>query len=164
MRLAIGVCSCAGESIDYPRAMGGAMTDRLRGHTAIFVYAAILSLVSAPGEASEPIRVRLLSDAIQLDTSSVKTGTVTFEVTNAADNQMKHELVVLKTNLVDDRLPMKNGRVQEDRFKKMGEAEDVAPGKSKRLTLKLAPGHYVLICNKPGHYTQGMHTALMVTR
>lgn len=140
------------------------MAVRLRGHTAIFVYAATLGLVSVPSEASETIRVSLLSNAIQLDTSSVKAGTITFEVTNAADNNMKHELVVLKTDLADDRLPVKNEQVIETRFKKMGEAEDVAPGKSKRLTLKLSPGHYVLICNKAGHYSQGMHTALIVSR
>jgi uncharacterized cupredoxin-like copper-binding protein len=110
------------------------------------------------------IQVRLLSNAIQLDTSSVTAGTLTFEVTNAADNNMKHELVVLKTDLAADRLPVKNEQVLECRFKKMGEAEDVAPGASKRLTLKLSPGHYVLICNKAGHYSQGMHTALLVTR
>jgi uncharacterized cupredoxin-like copper-binding protein len=143
---------------------GTAMTVRLRGYTAIFVYAATLSLVSVPGEASETIRVRLLSNAIQLDTSSVKTGTVTFEVTNVADNKLKHELVVLKTDLAEDRLPVKNERVIETKFKKMGEAEDIAPGKSKRLTLKLSPGHYVLICNNAGHYSQGMHTALIVSR
>jgi uncharacterized cupredoxin-like copper-binding protein len=108
--------------------------------------------------------VKLLSNAIQLDTSSVKAGTLTFEVTNAADNNMKHEMVVLKTDLAADQLPVKSGQVPESSFKKMGEAEDVAPGKSNRLTLKLPPGHYVLICNKAGHYSQGMHAALTVTR
>ncbi|CAB3778187.1 hypothetical protein LMG28614_00562 [Paraburkholderia ultramafica] len=140
------------------------MSARFRGCTTIFVCAAALSLVSVSSEASETIRVKLLSNAIQLDTGSVKAGTLTFEVTNAADNNMKHELVVLKTDTADDRLPVKNGQVPEARFRKMGEAEDVAPGKSKRLTLMLAPGHYVLICNKAGHYSQGMHTALLVTR
>ena len=137
---------------------------RFRDHTAIFVCAATLSLVSVPGEASETIRVRLLSNAIELDTGKVKTGTVIFEVTNVADNNMRHELVVLKTDQADDQLPVKNGQVPEDRFRKMGEVEDVTPGTNKRLTLKLSPGHYVLICNKAGHYSQGMHTALTVIR
>jgi uncharacterized cupredoxin-like copper-binding protein len=117
-----------------------------------------------PSLASETIRVSLQSNAIQLDTNSVKTGPVTFEVTNAADNHMKHEMVVLKTDLAADQLPVKNQQVPESRFKKMGEAEDVAPGKRSHLTLKLPPGHYVLICNKAGHYSQGMHAALTVTR
>ena len=140
------------------------MRVRLRRHAAIFVCTAAAGLVSLPSPASDTTRVRLLSNAIQLDTSSVKAGTVTFEVTNSADNDMKHELIVLKTDLADDRLPVKNGLVPESRFKKVGEAEDVAPGTSKRLTPKLSPGHYVLLCNKAGHYSQGMHAAFIVTR
>lgn len=133
-------------------------------YSAVLACAATLFLVSLPSAASETIRVSLQSNAIQLDTSSIKTGMVTFEVTNAADNHMKHEMVVLKTDLAADQLPVKDGQVPESRFKKMGEAEDVAPGKSSRLTLKLPPGHYVLICNKAGHYSQGMHAALTVSR
>jgi uncharacterized cupredoxin-like copper-binding protein len=135
-----------------------------RRHAAIFVCTAAVSLVSLPSPASDTTRVRLLSNGIQLETSSVKAGTVIFEVTNTADHDMKHELVVLKTDLGDDRLPVKNGQVPENRFKKMGETEDLPPGKSARLTLKLSPGHYVLICNKVGHYSQGMHAALIVIR
>jgi uncharacterized cupredoxin-like copper-binding protein len=85
-------------------------------------------------------------------------------VTNAADNNMTHELVVLKTDVADGALPVRKGTVLESRFRKMGEVEDVAPGKSKHLTLRLAPGHYVLVCNKPGHYSMGMHTSLLVAQ
>jgi uncharacterized cupredoxin-like copper-binding protein len=84
-------------------------------------------------------------------------------VSNAPDTDQTHELVVLKTDLAADKLPIKNGQVPESHFKKIGEAEDMAPGKNRRLTLKLAPGRYVLICNKPGHYAMGMHTSFVVT-
>jgi uncharacterized cupredoxin-like copper-binding protein len=133
-------------------------------HTVLFLAAAASSLVPMRGDANETIRVTLLSNAIQLETHTVKPGALTFDVTNAADNHMGHEMVVLKTDLADDHLPLKNGQVPESRFKKMGEVEDVAPGKSKQLTLRLAPGHYVLICNKVGHYSQGMHASLNVAR
>src|ERR1700676_2563430 len=89
--------------------------------------------------------------------------TVTFEVGSAPDTGLTHELVVLKTDLAADKLPVKNGQVSESRLKKMGEVEDIDPGKNKRLTLKLAPGRYVLICNTPGHYAMGLHTSLLVT-
>jgi hypothetical protein len=61
-----------------------------------------------------------------------------------------------------DALPVPKSRVPEHRFKKVGEVEDVAPGKSKRLEIKLAPGHYVLIYNKLGPHSMGMHTPLTV--
>ncbi len=38
----------------------------------------------------------------------------------------------------------------EHTLKTIGEAEDIAPGKRKRMSFKLTPGHDALICNKPG--------------
>jgi uncharacterized cupredoxin-like copper-binding protein len=72
-------------------------------------------------------------------------------------------MVVLKTDVPADKLPVVNGKVTESKFKKMGEVENVAVGKSKHLTLNLTAGRYVLICNEPGHYEMGMHTSLIVT-
>jgi uncharacterized cupredoxin-like copper-binding protein len=45
----------------------------------------------------------------------------------------------------------------------VGEVEDVAAGTSKKLTLNLKKGHYVLICNIPGHYKSGMHADFTVS-
>ncbi|WP_408306415.1 MULTISPECIES: cupredoxin domain-containing protein [Paraburkholderia] len=131
--------------------------------TAVFLGVAALGLVCSPGYAVETIKATLLMNAIQLDANHVKAGTVTFEVSNAPDTGLKHELVVLKTDVAADKLPVKNGQVPESQFKKIGEVEDIAPGKNKRVTFKLAPGRYVLICNQPGHYSMGLHTSLLVT-
>jgi uncharacterized cupredoxin-like copper-binding protein len=122
-----------------------------------------LGLLASTAHAKETVKATLNNDTIQLDTGSVKAGTVTFEATNASDTKQVHELVVLKTDLSADKLPVKNGAVPEKQFKKMGEVEDMAPGKSKHLTLKLTPGNYVLICNQPGHYAMGMHVPFVVT-
>jgi uncharacterized cupredoxin-like copper-binding protein len=131
--------------------------------TAIFLGVTALGLVCGPGYAAETIKATLLKNAIQLDTSRVKAGPVTLEVSNAPDTGLTHELVVLKTDQAADKLPVRNGKVPESQFKKLGEVEDVAPGKGKRITLKLAPGRYVLICNQPGHYAMGLRTSLVVT-
>ena len=74
-----------------------------------------------------------------------------------------HELVVFRTDLPDDALPVGKGQGMEHTLKTIGEAEDIAPGKRKRMSFKLTPGHDALICNKPGRYEAGMHTALVVT-
>ncbi|MDN7183850.1 cupredoxin domain-containing protein [Caballeronia sp. SEWSISQ10-4 2] len=131
--------------------------------TAVFLGVAALGLVCSPSYAEQTIKATLLMNTIQLNASDVKAGKVTFEVSNAPDTGMTHEFVVLKTDLAADRLPVKNGQVSESQFKKMGEVEDIDPGKGKRLTLKLAPGRYVVICNRPGHYSMGLHTSLLVT-
>ncbi len=131
--------------------------------TALFLGVTVFGLVCSPGYAAETVKATLLkNNTIRLDTSRVKAGTVTFEVSNAPDTAQTHELVVLKTDLAADKLPVKNGQVPESQFKKMGEVEDMAPGKGKRMTLKLAPGRYVLICNQPGHYSMGLRASLVV--
>jgi uncharacterized cupredoxin-like copper-binding protein len=45
-----------------------------------------------------------------------------------------------------------------------GMIEDMDPGASGKMTLKLTPGSYVLFCNVPGHYAAGQHVRLTVTR
>jgi len=41
--------------------------------------------------------------------------------------------------------------------------DNVAVGTTKLFHTALAAGHYVLVCNLPGHYKLGMHTAFTVT-
>ncbi|MEX3925091.1 sulfocyanin-like copper-binding protein [Paraburkholderia sp. BR10936] len=122
-----------------------------------------LGMTSHASWAEQTVNATLLSNSIQLGTHNVSAGRITLEVRNAADNNMEHELVVLKTDLPDDALPVSKGEVLERRLNKIGEVEGIAPGKSKRVSFRLAPGHYALICNKPGHYAAGMHTELVVT-
>ncbi|HVT76278.1 MAG TPA: sulfocyanin-like copper-binding protein, partial [Acidimicrobiales bacterium] len=79
---------------------------------------------------------------------------------------LTHEFVAFGTKLADDRLPLKDGDVDENgagvtHFDP--EAENIRPGTSKTITLHLPVGQYVLICNLPGHYKAGMHTELTVS-
>ncbi|MBI3898709.1 MAG: cupredoxin domain-containing protein [Gammaproteobacteria bacterium] len=129
---------------------------------ATYFFIATVSLAPSVSFA-QIIKVTLLDNAIQLDTNTVKAGKVTFEVTNASTTKVLHEMVVLKTSVAEDKLPVKNDRVPERKFKSMGEVSDLATDKSQKLTAKLAAGHYVLICNNPGHYQMGMHTTLTAT-
>jgi uncharacterized cupredoxin-like copper-binding protein len=135
---------------------------RVTFRIAILVSVAALGMTSHASLAERSIKATLLSDSIQIETHNVKAGRITLDVKNAADNNMEHELVVLRTDLADSALPVSKGQVLERKLKKIGEVENIAPGMSKRMTFKLAPGHYALICNKPGHYEAGMHTALVV--
>lgn len=103
--------------------------------------------------------------SIQLSTGSVKGGNVGIKVQNTGKTD--HELVVFRTDLDEAALPLgPDGKVDEKgaRITHLDpEAEGVAPGKDKSITVDLAPGRYVLVCNLPGHYKQGMHAVLTVT-
>jgi uncharacterized cupredoxin-like copper-binding protein len=129
-----------------------------------YVLAMVALMLPLSGRASETIHVRLMDNAIQLDTDTTKAGNVTFEVSNEAKSNTEHEFVVLRTDTDEARLPVRNGQVTESRFRKMGEVEDLDQHSTKRLSLKLVPGRYVLICNRPGHYEMGMHKSFVVER
>jgi uncharacterized cupredoxin-like copper-binding protein len=54
-------------------------------------------------------------------------------------------------------------RINEDTAgTNVGETGDMQPGTTKTLTIDLAPGHYVFLCNLPGHYQSGMHVDVTV--
>ena len=98
-----------------------------------------------------------------VDHDTLKAGRVTFQ----AENQSKslvHEVVIVRDDGVKE-LPFdaKHDRVIENRVRRLGEIADLPPGKAGKLTLTLKPGTYVLFCNQPGHYTDGMVTKLTVT-
>jgi uncharacterized cupredoxin-like copper-binding protein len=93
-------------------------------------------------------------------------GMVTISAPN--QGQLPHELVLFKTNSSPGSLPtLSNGEVDEEGLEASGvespgEIEDVGPGETKSAALKLTPGKYVMICNLPGHYKQGMYGSLTV--
>ncbi len=91
--------------------------------------------------------------------NTVAAGKVTFDVKNQGPST--HEFVLIKTETAADQLPFDSSSsdVNEDdtSLHHVDEVEDIKPGKSKKLTADLQPGHYVFICNLPGHYHQGMH-------
>jgi uncharacterized cupredoxin-like copper-binding protein len=48
---------------------------------------------------------------------------------------------------------LKGGKADEKG--RAGEVANIGPGTTKRLTVRLAKGHYALVCNVPGHYPAG---------
>ena len=93
---------------------------------------------------------------------TVKPGRVTLHAVNESKIQV-HEVIVTRDDGTKP-LPMdaKQDRVVEKRVHPLGEISDLAPGKSGTLTVALKAGTYVLFCNQPGHYHDGMATTLTV--
>ena len=87
-------------------------------------------------------------------------GEISFKLTNKGATP--HELAIAKTALTPDKLPVVNGAVDEKQVSPVGRTANVDSGKSETKVLKLESGKYVLYCNIPAHYGQGMHTALTV--
>ncbi|NUO54174.1 MAG: hypothetical protein HOV80_35450 [Polyangiaceae bacterium] len=109
---------------------------------------------------------------IMLNRASVSPGTVTFQVTNAGTE--KHEFLVIRTDFAPDALPTEaNGSYMENGpgTEIIKTIEDIEPGQTENLTVDLAAGAYVLICNRVetesngevvSHYAHGMRTGFQV--
>jgi uncharacterized cupredoxin-like copper-binding protein len=125
----------------------------------VLAATALATLVPAASAlAGGSTKVTLDEFSLKASPKSVSAGKVKFTARNAGDD--RHELVVIKTSTKASKLKVSGGRVSEKGS--LGEAGNIAGGKTKTLTLNLKKGHYVLLCNLPGHYQQGMRADFTV--
>jgi uncharacterized cupredoxin-like copper-binding protein len=119
--------------------------------------AAVAGSASASGSATG-VTVKLKEFKILPSATTVKAGKVAFTVTNVG--KINHEMVVMKSNLPPGKLPVNaHHRVPEKGV--VGEAGDIHPGQTKKVTLSLPPGKYVLLCNIAGHYAAGQRSGFV---
>ncbi len=98
---------------------------------------------------------------ISLSQTTVPAGYVTFLVTKGGSGT--HEFVVLRTDTPANALPAdtnQSSKALEDIH--MGETGDMSAHLFSGLTLALGAGHYVVLCNEPGHYMAGMRADFTV--
>ena len=101
---------------------------------------------------------------VKADVATVHAGTVTFAVTNGSKD-IVHEMILSPVPANGAPLPYVTAdyKVDEDAAKHLGEVSELDPGKSGKLTVELTPGKYILFCNIPAHYMNGMWTIVTVT-
>jgi uncharacterized cupredoxin-like copper-binding protein len=123
------------------------------------------------GGAASTVDVTLQEWAVAAPASAAA-GDLTFKVTNKGPEDV-HEFVILKTDLDPGALPIDDtGAVTEEGagIKVVDEIEDIPVGQTQQVTVSLAPGKYVLLCNiyseeeKEAHYKQGMRSGFTVTQ
>lgn len=122
----------------------------------------------APSAGNAVVRVVMDEWNFKPSIAAVPAGYVTFEAVNQGEDD--HEVVILKTDKAANTLVVRSNATKVDETKvdeaasgeAVGEVE-VEAGVTQAGTFKLAPGHYVLICNVTKHYKQGMSANLEVT-
>jgi uncharacterized cupredoxin-like copper-binding protein len=114
---------------------------------------------SAAPAAAGPVKVRLTDFKIAPSASTVSAGKVTFSAVNAGKDE--HEMVVVRTDKNPSQL-LKGNEASE--AGSVGEISETKPGAAKQVTLNLKPGHYVLLCNVPGHFKAGMYKNFIVKK
>jgi uncharacterized cupredoxin-like copper-binding protein len=134
---------------------------------ALIAFIGIAAWHASTGAAQTPgnavVRVTEVAMTMKLDTAVVPAGKVTFLVVN--QDKVIHEAVLLKTDKSPEALVMLSGESKVDEAalaENVGEVE-VEAGTTGSVTIDLAPGKYVLICNMVEHYKAGMYSAFEVT-
>ena len=124
--------------------------------------------VSIPG--GTPVHVTLSEYSIETDIANAPAGDITFHVTNDGPDDAHQFMVILADDLEPDALPtLDDGSVDTENGEGVDEMEVIeviAVGETMDLSISLAIGDYVLICNMvegdESHYQEGMRTAFRV--
>jgi uncharacterized cupredoxin-like copper-binding protein len=125
------------------------------------------SVPESPAGATKALTVHtyLQEWSVRADPASAKAGSISFMAHN--EGTMPHELVVVKTTLPVDKLPVgpDNSVVEGGPVEAILEIEpdELSPSMTATKTADLQAGSYVLFCNIPGHYSSGMRTGFTVT-
>ena len=129
----------------------------------LLVGATVVS--AAPAGAQQQVAVSLndVPYEVTASPSSVAAGAVDFQVSNDGVG-LPHNLLVIRTDLAPDALPMSGGQVDESQVNVVAAtSQNLVQGATETVSANLAGGNYVLICNVSNHYGQGMYTAFTVT-
>jgi uncharacterized cupredoxin-like copper-binding protein len=109
------------------------------------------------------VTVTLQDFSVSLDPSRARSGVVALDVVNVGPSL--HEFLLLRTDQPADLLPTDaRGNVDEESpdLEPIEKVSALEADETTAVEADLSPGDYVVICNLPGHYGQGMHAALIV--
>jgi uncharacterized cupredoxin-like copper-binding protein len=135
-----------------------------RAALALGVAVGVVALLAGPAAPADNatsasvVSVALSEWKLEPGQVTVRGGRVSFMVRN--DGTMAHEFLVLRSERHHHVLKLKGGKAVETG--RLGRIPQIAVGESKRLSLKITPGKYVLLCNMLGHYQAGQYASLRV--
>lgn len=137
------------------------LSDRL-GSRWIVPAIAILVVACAPvSSGGEKVQVDLVDFDISIAPDVASAGTLDLVIAN--DGALVHEIEIFAGASVGQSLTVSNSVADTTGLDLIDEVENVLPSSTAQLVVDLDPGTYLVICNLPGHYEQGMSTYLTVT-
>jgi uncharacterized cupredoxin-like copper-binding protein len=122
--------------------------------------AGLLAITASPADTASgsAVSVALVEWKLLPGQVTVRAGRVTFVVRN--EGTMDHEFLVLRSDRHHHSLKVKGGQAVETG--RLGEIPKIPAGTSKRITLKVPRGKYIMLCNMLGHYQAGQYASLRV--
>ena len=117
-----------------------------------------------PAPTGTPVNVLLEDFKVREDAAVVPAGTVSFRIRNQGPTT--HQFIVVRTDRAPDKLPLQRDglTVNEEApgIDLLDQVDGLDIDDHRTLSLRLAPGTYVMYCNLEGHYLGGMHATLTV--
>lgn len=104
------------------------------------------------------VAVHMQDYKVLLSVAAVKAGTVRIGIKN--EGGMEHSFELIRTDVAFDQLPTADAKAKEDGLVK--QVKSLPVGRVSVVTVDLAAGKYLIICNIAGHYQLGMRAALTV--
>ena len=150
---------------------------RLAAAAAALVAGASVTAVvlASEGASTNPRALAVELDEWGLSASRRGVPAGKLELTQRNTGRLDHELLIVRTNLAPDALPVGlegpkpslagdvvYGVEHSHHGAAAARADHLAPGESRRETIELRAGRYVLLCGIEGHYEAGQRTALTV--
>jgi uncharacterized cupredoxin-like copper-binding protein len=121
--------------------------------------AGLTAIAASPAETATSgtvVPVSLIEWKLVPGQLTVRAGRVVFVVRN--DGTMAHEFLVLRSDRHHHSLKVNGGKAVE--AGRLGKIPQIPSGTSRRITLRVPPGRYVMLCNMLGHYQAGQFAAL----
>lgn len=131
------------------------------GAVLLLALGAALSGCAPEAVDAEVVYVDLADFTVTLDRDTVSAGTVEFIVRN--DGPSLHEIEIFAGADSGDDLVVENNVADTSGLELIDEVENVLVDSVTRLTVNLEPGTYLVLCNLPEHFGEGMWTTLTVT-
>jgi uncharacterized cupredoxin-like copper-binding protein len=124
---------------------------------------ALLLAACAPDASNAaPVAVELADFRVILDPAEIPAGRLVFQTTNES-SALVHEIEIFAATEAGAVLPVSESVADTTGLHLVDEIENIVPGGRASLVVDLAPGTYLVICNLPGHYGNGMWAYLTVT-
>ena len=123
-----------GAAVDGGEEQGGKVAAAFRPPADAAVGATVSGVLGDPGNGEF---------TISLEPSSVKAGVVAFTVENKGTTE--HEFVVVKSDLDPAQIPVENEKAEEDSGVFVGEIEELEPGTTRTLEVRLDARRYLIL-------------------
>lgn len=114
-----------------------------------------------PVAGSKEVDISLHEFAVDTTPATIADGLTNFIIENTGSGP--HNFRVIQTELPADGLPLSGDTVDETAVNVVASSDTVTAGTFASVITTLDPGRYVLICNVPTHYGNGMRTEFQVT-